>query len=230
MKVIRYKNSGDIDVEFLDNHRYVFKRANYQSFRKETIKNPYDITCCGVGYIGDGKYSSSIGKSVMSEEYDAWINMLSRCYSKHRLGTTYSGICNVCDEWLNFQNYAEWYTSNIYHIGTERMHVDKDILHKDNKLYSPDRCLIVPQRINMLFHDLSSKRKYDKDLPQGIRRTKSNKFRADYNTKPLGIFQSLDDAIEVYNKEKILNIHNVANEYKELIPSNVYEALINWRA
>lgn len=113
---------------------------------------------------------------------------------------------------------------------SQRMHVDKDILVKGNRIYSPDTCIIVPQRINMLFMERRNKRIYDTDLPIGITKTQSGKFHAEYNTKRLGNFETLVEAIDVYSKEKEDCVHRIAEEYKNEIPEKVYNALIKWTA
>lgn len=69
--------------------------------------------------------------------------MIKRCYNQKCLlkDNTYRG-CSVCDEWLNFQNFGEWYDENYYEVPNEVMDLDKDILHKGNKIYSPDNCVL----------------------------------------------------------------------------------------
>ena len=59
--------------------------------------------------------------------------------------------CSVYEGWHNFQNFAKWYEDNYYEIEEEQMHLDKDILVKGNKVYSPDTCVFVPETINGLF-------------------------------------------------------------------------------
>lgn len=150
MKIIRCENANNIDVEFEDG--YVSKNKRYKEFKNGSIKNPYYPDVYNIGYIGEGKYKSKENNKI-TKEYKHWIHMLQRCYDnkfqeKH---PTYNG-CSVCEEWLNFQNFAEWFNKNYYEIDNETMCLDKDILSdKTNKIYSPNTCLIVPKRINSLF-------------------------------------------------------------------------------
>lgn len=78
--------------------------------------------------------------------------MLNRCCSGklHKRESTYIN-CKVCDEWLNFQNFSEWFKNNYYEVEGQRMELDKDILNKGNKIYSPNTCIFVPHNINNLF-------------------------------------------------------------------------------
>ena len=63
-----------------------------------------------MGYIGEGKYKSIIsnGSKTQTHCYSTWKSMLTRCYDEkyHIKKPTYEN-CYVCDEWLNFQNFAE---------------------------------------------------------------------------------------------------------------------------
>lgn len=224
MKVINQYNYAEIEVEFQDKYKYSTK-AFYQNFKRGVIKNPYDKTVCGVGMIGVGKYKTG-GKDYRTKQYAVWEDMMYRCYkeSDRHLHPAYED-CTVCEEWHNYQVFGKWYDENFYQIKGERTHLDKDILIKDNKIYSPITCIFVPQRINMIF--MKKNRKVDADLPNGIHRCTTG-FSARYNTKNLGIFKTLDEALYYYNIEKQIHINKVAEEYKEKISPKLYNVLINW--
>ena len=223
MKIIRIRNKSDIDVQFIDDIKYVKEHTNYQNFLRGQIKNPYDKSMYGIGYLGVGKYKASVN-CIHTQENDAWKCMMERCYCGERKEhMKYFESCDICDEWLNFQNFAEWYCTHKYPVN-ERLHVDKDILFPGNKTYSPSNCLLVPQRINMLFLNKPNKR----GLPNGIIRAKSG-YLAKYNQKELGIFNTIDEAFFHYAKAKEKKIKEVANEYKNIIPEEVYQALLKYR-
>ena len=223
MKIIAYRKSDDIDVEFLDDSHYIAEHQIYSNFKNGLIKSPYDKTLYNVGYIGVGEYNTGT-KKEHTKEYVTWRNMLRRCYDKKHKNKfpAYYGICTVCDEWHNFQTFAKWYHENIYYVGTERMHVDKDIICSDNKIYSPETCFIVPQRINMLFKE--KRNKYN--LPNGIRQKANGKYEAVYNGKHLGTFNTIEFAIKAHDDENKKAIIKIANEYRYKIPEKLYEALI----
>ena len=164
MKIIDYENSRNITVEFQDEYKYK-KKCQYCQFKEGCVHNPYDKTVYNVGYLGEGKYKTR-DKKGHTRTYITWQSMLRRCYDAYYINRENSYIdCFVCDEWLNFQNFAKWYEENYYECNNERMELDKDILIKGNKIYSPTTCIFVPQRINRLF-------------------TKSNKNRGEY---PIGV-------------------------------------------
>ena len=135
-------------VEFQDKHKYKVD-AHITNINNGTIKNPYHRNIYNVGYYGEGKYKSSYSKGKMSEVYSDWNEMLKRSYSEklHIRRPTYIG-CEVCEEWHNFQVFAEWAenTGSLY----KGWHLDKDLLSKGSKLYSPETCVYLPQSINSL--------------------------------------------------------------------------------
>jgi hypothetical protein len=225
MKIIDKHKYPYVEIEFQDEHKYKTK-VHYENFKKRSVFNPYDKTVFGVGYVGVGKYKTKINQNDKTVMCNIWYAMLQRCYAEKYRNKypAYEG-CTICDEWLNFQNFCKWYEKNYYDVGEGRMHIDKDILVKGNKVYSPQTCVFVPQRINMLF--IKKNRKVDPDLPNGINRCVGG-FNASYNNKYLGIYKTLNDALYYYNIEKQLHINELAEEYKDRIPSKLYNALINW--
>lgn len=229
MKIVEYKNAHDIIVEFQDEHK-VRVHTEYKNFKINQVKNPYDKTFYGVGYLGEGAYSSITHRRILK----TWQGMLERCYEPYYINKhfTYKD-CYVCDEWLCFQNFARWYEDNYYECNNERIELDKDILHKGNKTYSPETCVFVPQRINKL---LTKSDKLRGKLPIGCAKCeRDRKILVQCNTnkgkqEKLGTFP-LDrpfQAFYTYKTFKEAYIKQVADEYKNLIPNKLYEALYKW--
>lgn len=226
MKIIKYKNANNIDVMF--ENGYICYNTHYKYFKKGNIISPYDKTVLDVGYLGVGNYNC-VENHKSTIQYKTWFSMLQRCYSKkyQEKYPTYKG-CKVCEEWLNFQNFVEWYENNYYEIKDERMELDKDILVKENKVYSPSNCIFVPQRINVLFVKNNKRRgKY----PIGVT-YKNYKFSSSCNIngkrKFLGYF---DNELEAFNKYKDYKeniIKKTADEYKYKIPQKLYDAMYKW--
>lgn len=228
MKIIEYKNANEIIVEFQDEYKAKII-GNYRNFKKGLIKNPYDKIIFDIGYIGVGEYKSRIeGDATIC--YRIWRDMLERCYNPYYLNKYPTYInCFVCEEWHCFQNFAEWFYKRYYEIPNERMCLDKDILIKNNKLYSPSTCCIVPEKINLLFvkNDISRG-----DLPIGVTFYK-NKYTSqcscNHKQNYLGRFNDIRSAWLMYKINKELVIQSIANEYKDKIPQYVYEAMMNYR-
>jgi hypothetical protein len=201
----------------------------YYDFIGGCLVNPYDKTINGVGYLGKGIYKYFAN----SRQYSTWSNMIKRCYSEkqHEVRPTYIG-CTVCEEWHNFQNFAKWYDKNIYSLTNEIMNLDKDILIKGNKIYSPENCVFAPIRINSLFIQSKSKRGI---YPIGVSfHKRDKKFRSQCHDESdsqhfLGSFPTPEEAFSAYKTYKENLIKQIAEEYKPLIPNNLYTAMINYQ-
>lgn len=234
MKIIKYDSCKNIIIEFQDKYKAKI-HTSYQAFEKGGVKNPYHKSIYNIGYIGEGKYKTHKNRK-QTNAYNYWIKMLMRCYDPYFINKEPTYIdCYVCDEWLCFQNFAEWFYKNYYKIEGQRMELDKDILCKGNKIYSPKTCIFVPQRINSLFVNQNRKRgKY----PIGIYyHKKSNKFHSKcsildkYNktkTKSLGYYDTSIEAFLVYKQFKENYIKQVADEYKDIIPQKLYDVMYRY--
>ena len=230
--IVNYANCKDITVQFKATGEFV--KTTYSHFKNGFVKSRFTPSVYGVGYIGYEKSRDENGETIKS--YLVWKNMLWRCYSgefqkKH---PTYKD-CYVCSEWLNYSNFKKWFNDNYYEIEGEQMALDKDILVKGNKIYSPNTCVFVPQNINKLFIKCNKARgKY----PIGVSFNKDvNKYKVHcsiFNNgkkqyKYLGSYNTIEDAFEVYKKFKEANIKQIADYYKEKIPNKLYEAMYNYK-
>ena len=141
---------------------------------------------------------------------------------------TYIG-CETVKEWHNFQNFAEWAEQNYNPDTMQKWQLDKDILFKGNKIYSPETCCFVPSRINSLF--LKSD-KVRGEYPIGVRKS-GNRFQSRFFKKEvyihLGTFNTPEEAFQAYKVAKEQYIKEVADEYKDQIDPRVYEAMYNYK-
>jgi len=237
IRIKTYRNANDIDIEILDENKYTIENSTYQVFKYGNIKNPFHRSVYKTGYIGVGEYRAYTrirGKAVAINGYKKWCAMLERCYgekisSKNR---TYSD-CFVCDEWHNFQNFARWYSKNYYSIEGERMELDKDIIKKGNRIYSPENCCIVPKPINVILTNSNAKRG---DFPVGVHYEKrKDRYVATCNiantkkARYLGMYKNPEDAFYAYKKYKEQQIKTIADKYKEILPSSVYKSILNYK-
>jgi len=229
MRILNCRKYYSIDVIFEDGTILYDKR--YDHFKDGAIINPMYPSVYNIGYFGIGKYVARLsGSNKNTSQYQTWHSMMSRCYDKKsKIHKSYKD-CSVCNEWLNYQNFAKWYDDNFYQIPNEVMCLDKDILHKGNKVYSPENCVFAPNRINVLFIKTDSKRG---NFPIGVYYNKLNKnYRAQFNAINkimLDSFDTPEKAFECYKKEKEKYIKQIADEYKNKIPNNLYKAMINYK-
>jgi len=226
MHISKYHSSNNIEVYF-PNSNYLVK-TSYNCFLSGSIKNPMDKTLFNIGYIGIGKYKVRDEFNKSTKIYSLWHSLLSRCYSKkfQIKKPTYIG-CSVCEEWHNFQNFGKWCEDNYYEVKDQIMHLDKDILLKGNKIYSPETCIFVPLHINEIF---TKRQNHRGNYPIGVSVFKG-KFRARCNTntglqKTIGLFNTPEEAFTAYKKYKENYIKYVAIQYKYIIPIKLYNALM----
>ncbi len=224
MKIIKYRSASDIDVMFLDEYCYVKTNVTYNNFIKGSINNPYDRTVYDIGYMGLGEHVAKIG-TEKTQPYRVWHEMIARCYAEKQKEKcpTYYNIASVCEEWKCYQTFADWYIKEQYECN-ERLHLDKDILYPGNKVYSPYTCMLVPQRINSIFSNKSNNRK----LPTGVKKHPQG-YQAEYSNRSVGVFKTIEDAFYAYASEKEKAVKQMAEEYKDIIPEKVYNALYEYR-
>lgn len=183
----------------------------------------------GVGYCSTDLKGSENGKQTRC--YITWVGVLSRGYIQKFKDKfpTYQDV-TVCEEWHDYQNFHKWYQEHYYELDSDRVDLDKDILVRDNKVYSPETCRFVPVSINLL---LNTHSRFRGDSPQGVCCDKKhNKYvshmSVDGKVKHLGYFSTPEEAFEAYKEAKESHIKVKANEYKDVLPIDVYEALMNW--
>lgn len=230
MIIVDYKSCKEIIVEFQDEYKTKVL-TRWDSFEKNNIKNPNRNSFYGVGRMGQGKYHIMKNKEF-TKSFRAWDNMLKRCYDPYELNKQPTYIdCKVYKEWLCYQDFAEWHEENYYDIANETMCLDKDILCKNNKIYSPDTCIFVPQKINNLFTKRQNDRgKYLIGVKEGTKgRYIALLNKGDRYEKPkrihLGIYDTELEAFLKYKEEKEKLIKHIADQYKEDIPKELYDAL-----
>ena len=235
MKIVEYNDNQNIVVEFQDEHK---ARVSTQccNFSKGSVKNPYYPVVYGVGIAGN-KYITVDENSKSTKEYVIWYHILQRCFDeKWKKKRPWYKDVTCCDEWLYYPNFYEWLHSqsnfNKWYNGY-RWAIDKDILNKGNKIYSPDNCCLVPQNVNCLF----LKRKAERGrYPIGVRYTDDG-FLACCNNpftgrrKELGHYSTPEKAFYLgYKPFKEDIIKMVANvEYENgNITKECYEAMMNY--
>lgn len=232
MKIIDFTNVLNIIVKFKNGF---ITKTRYNLFKRGNVSSPYDKTVYNTGYIGEGKYRVSINNK-MTLRYQIWSDMIERCYDKKKQKRNPTYIdCTVCNEWHNYQVFSKWVDENYYEINNQKIALDKDILIKNNKIYSPDTCLFVPQNINTLFI------KSDKirgDYPIGVTfDKKNNRFFAQCKignkiNKYLGYYNTPEEAFYAYKKFKEKYIKQVADEYKNKYPNfprKLYDAMYKYK-
>jgi len=164
------------------------------------------------------------GKQVMCPYYDRWMNMLRRTFKqeyKEKHPTYLDG--SVCEEWRYFTVFKAWMEKQNW----EGLDLDKDILIKGNKTYSPDACCFVPPRINKLLNIRHNSRGA---TPIGVHAF-YNKFksflREDGENLYLGMYRDEQEAHKAWQWAKAAAIEKAIHWYakQSCFRTDVAEAL-----
>lgn len=254
-KVINYEEARRVEVEFLGNYKkdvYLeysgdndWRRnrvwSTWKNICKGAIKDPFAPNVYGIGCTGASK--GYVDYNENKQAYEKWVRMLQRCYdaSYQKKHPSYIG-CTVCKRWLCFEYFKEDYEELIKEYNfTEgsRLDLDKDILNKNNKNYSKENCVIIDQRINVMF---AYSRIRESGLPCGVgkaKRNKANPYKARVRkitngkiveTRPY--FPTPELAFNAFKNSKEQEIKRVADEYVALgyitKESRLYKAMYSW--
>ena len=237
MTLVEYNTSRNIIVEFNDPEHHKAK-TTWETFDAGKTICWHLPTVFNVGIVGDMR--NKIPQMSRSKEYNTWYLILERCYCKaaqeKRPGYK---KCTICDEWLYFENFYKWlHKQPNYDIWSKQPHsaIDKDILIKGNKIYSPETCCLVPCNVNSLFVKNDTNRG---TLPIGVRHYEDDKRFVSQCSDPfnnnrirhLGVFSTPKEAFEAYKYEKEQVIKKVAkDEYKKgTISKACYNAMMKYQ-
>lgn len=198
---------------------HIYAKHNcFKCSRSKTIR-----PMCGIGINDLNGFVP-----VRSKAYQTWRNMIWRCYRINPTSREKSyQECDVCEEWLYFSNFKKWFDKN-YVFGYA---LDKDILIKGNKVYSPETCCFIPSEINLLIQDNKGRRSpYAKGVSIDKRDGGYNAVFWDGVKKTSRRANTIKDAFSLYKQSKELHIKRVAIKYFQegKITQKVYQALIDY--
>lgn len=99
----------------------------------------------GVGY--STIYLSNEDKRTLS--YKMWRDMIRKCYG---IGEQYKNWrrgkrLECCNSWLDYQKFAKWFQGNYKECQRNDMVLTRCVISKDNTIYNPNNCAIVPREI-----------------------------------------------------------------------------------
>jgi hypothetical protein len=216
IEIVDYIGVHNYLIRFIDYNLVIKSSMNH--IKKGSVLNPLYKSIFGIGFLG-------VGEKFCKKKKGLWKGMFGRCYSEktRKRYPTYKG-CTVAEEWHNFQNFAKWYEENWKPWMDNTWHLDKDILVKGSKVYSPETCCFVPQEINVLF----TKHNTNNNCPQGVRKS-GNKFTSRFNQIHLGTFNTPEEAFQAYKTAKEKYIKEVADKWRGKITEQTYEVLINYK-
>lgn len=148
------------------------------------------------------------GKQVICPFYRKWMGILERCFSEklHLKQPTYKD-CDITPDWIYFTKFKYWMESQAW----KGLELDKDLLVKGNKIYSPENCLFIPKRLNSSLTDRILNRG---EYPLGVsfnKRAKSPNtkcYEASVSNKYIGSFINATDAHKAWQQAKIVELES----------------------
>lgn len=218
-KIVNYTNSRNVEVEFIDTGTRM--TAQLGAVREGKIKDYMYPSVYGVACLG--------AKILEPEDryiYRHWVGIIERI---HRPGTeSYRKYkdCSVAEQWLNFQNYMQWFKEAPNQKGWQ---LDKDLLVLGNRQYGPETCAFVPPSVNqfLVHHPKES------DLPVGVcfhinKGSYMGSIRVNGKSVHLGVGDCPEDLFLLYKSRKEQEAKNLAEQYKDSLDPRAYESLNNY--
>lgn len=158
--------------------------------------------------------------------YRVWKSMIERCYKNDNRHPAYKD-CYVCDEWHTLSNFREFFDKNYI----ESFALDKDFIVPNNKVYSPSTCIFIPNEINSLLvkcgrdkngkiHGVNFSNRLGKYVANV---SSSNSWKRIH----IGVFDTIEEAENAYISEKSAIIKSIADKYKNVLPIETYNIIIN---
>lgn len=143
VEIIDKGEKGNVTIRFDDTG--ATRIAAYSAVAAGQVRDFYAPTVAGIGFIGDGKHKTCVDGGMNSHAYSSWRGILSRIKSKDQ----------IYPDWLNFQNFADWFYANVkdgYKITVE---VGKD----GGRYFSPETCRFLHKNAKFVAH-------YTKECPR----------------------------------------------------------------
>lgn len=187
------------------------------------------------GFYNSGRKYRTRVDTVKTKACQLWENIRNRCQLLPKIDEGKYGKyveCFACDEWLDFQKFAEWFESvQFYKRGWQ---LDKDLLVKNNKMYSPETCVFLPEEINKALNTKSRERG---ELPLGLSWLTPEKQRinlqydcknSEFSLRRTMAKDQIEEAFTLYKQHREGYIKFLAGKYKDELDPRAYDALMSY--
>lgn len=148
-----------------------------------------------------------------------WAGIEKRCLvggDEQRKHPNYIGCVNNFE---SFPYFVEWSRGEVgyqeFEVNGNAWCLDKDILGNNSKIYSPETCIFVPNRVNVFLTARGASRG---DSPIGVSWKKKNKKYQAQITVPgkkgyLGLFDDPFEGHRAWQEAKVAAAREIAREY-----------------
>lgn len=182
----------------------------------------------GVGY-NDKTRIATINRDQI-REYSTWKGMIKRCYCDKykKLFPTYDD-CFVSENFKSYSYFYDWYQQQSG-ASNKKWQLDKDLLIKNNKIYSEDTCVFLPEDINTVIR-LRTHNKGDFPIGVSVNPWSGRLFariKKGRKTYHIGTYDDPNSAFLAYKREKELYIKELANAYVDELDERAYEMLMKF--
>lgn len=163
--------------------------------------------------------------------FSIWKSLICRTIPPIKESHASYADCSISDGWKHYMDFYNWTNNRDW----EGLRLDKDVLIRGNRIYSPDTCVYIPNSLNQL---LKQPKKSDSDICMGVRylhgyKDSKDKFEAysKYEQKYiyLGTYYSKEEAHAAWQQEKVTHFEKEIQKLEEMNfkDQRIYPALEN---
>lgn len=165
-----------------------------------------------------------------------YYNCFTRCYNtNYPEQYKYYKDAEVCPEWYNDkESFYEWVRNNFYEY-PRTLELDKDILSiwTGKRIYAPDNCCLVPERVNQLFRNhIYESNNHIKEVNRQDGSTRYRVYMRCMNKNKT--FNTIAEAKEAVKFNKLALISNILSEFNNVkydgynVPQYIIDAIREW--
>lgn len=222
VEILNYSGRREVLVRFVNSG--IVRETRAELIRQGIVEDTTVPSVFGIGFLGIGDYRPAEHK----KEHVHWKGLLERSYCEKLVIKRPSYLEVYTDPmWHNFQNFAPWcHTQKGFY--NKSWELDKDLLIKGNKVYSPKTCVFLPPKINNALVRGSR----NSELPIGVCYSgNSMGYRAYCSDRGKTLSkrsESIEECFNWYKDTKESVIKSLADEYAHLLDEVAYEALYKY--
>lgn len=213
---INWEEWGFTIPEHNEERYKVLSKAN--DFSENFTKNPYTY------------FSKPIkGNLYTRKSYSVYSKMCYFCFSPT---ISEDERMTMCDEWLDYCAFEEWWNKNYYEVEGVEIVLAPCVYNRNNKNYAPNTCCFLPRGICGCFKKDRNKARNGINLPSGINVKEGRSgylisMAIENERINVGVADTLEEAILVRDIFQTQKIHYLASKYKEMLPEKVYDFMKN---